>query len=102
VLQPIVEAQRAARLRLGIADQFDGRRLVGNGAELPGEPVAGAVHDGGAVALGSGGANSTPPARAISMRTPPVARTTSWLPAGTDTISLVWSLACACALSPGR
>ena len=77
-----------------------------------------AVHDGRAVAvddeaallaalrhrrLGIGRRQFDAACRArSSMRTPPVARTTNWLPAGTDTISLVRSLACACALSPGR
>ena len=40
VLHLVVELQRAARLRLGVLGQRDGRRLVRNGIEREGEVLA--------------------------------------------------------------
>src|ERR1035437_2970353 len=54
----------------------------------------------GEPARASAGASSRPPLRTTSKRTLPVARITSWLPAGTAT----GAVACPvfCAVSPGR
>ena len=102
VVHLVVEPQRTARLPLRILDQLDRRRAVGDGGESPGQIAADdAVQRRRAVALdqrsgaprcppakrrcASGGASSRPPLRTTSKRTLPVARITSWLPAGTAT-----------------
>ena len=112
VVHLVVELERAARLRLGILGERDGRRAIGNGGEAPGQAAADALHGGGAVALddeaallAAGGERllrsrpwrlrARPCARRRSC-TPPVERTTSTLPTGTATAGA------ACAVSPGR
>ena len=53
VFEPVGQQQRAAALLLGILGQLDGRRLVGDDVERPGQIVAGAAH-GGAAGRGNG------------------------------------------------
>jgi hypothetical protein len=53
VFEPVGQQQRAAALLLGILGQFDGRRLVGDDIERPGQIVAGAAQ-GGAAGRGDG------------------------------------------------
>ena len=48
VLEPVGQQQRAAALLLGILGERDGRRLVGNGVERPGQVVADAAQRRGA------------------------------------------------------
>ena len=43
VFEPVRQQQRAAILRLRIFGELDGRRIVGNGVERPGQTVAGAA-----------------------------------------------------------
>ena len=103
VLELVGKLQRAARLPFRILGERDGRRLVRDGGELPGDVAAAdAAHgrraglvDHEAALLGAlgrrspappGAGSASPPLATTSRCTCPVARMTSVLPAGTDSV----------------